>query len=122
LVPRDLIALFNDHELELLISGLPDIDVADLRRNTEYQGYAPGHPVITWFWQTVEEMDKQDLALLLQFVTGGWWARKRAGSLSCIDTKRRSGCWVGSGVGQEEDKGCLCKECTNPPTQQLRAV
>ena len=26
LVPRDLIALFNDKELELLISGLPEID------------------------------------------------------------------------------------------------
>lgn len=26
LIPRDLIAIFNDKELELLISGLPDID------------------------------------------------------------------------------------------------
>lgn len=26
LVPRDLISLFNDKELELLISGLPEID------------------------------------------------------------------------------------------------
>lgn len=39
LVPRQLLAVFSDHELELLISGLPDIDVADLRANTEYSGY-----------------------------------------------------------------------------------
>lgn len=26
LVPRDLISIFNDKELELLISGLPEID------------------------------------------------------------------------------------------------
>lgn len=26
LIPRDLISIFNDKELELLISGLPDID------------------------------------------------------------------------------------------------
>lgn len=70
LVPRELITIFNDHELELLISGLPDIDVADLRANTEYTGYSAGSPVIQWFWQVVSEMDKQDLALLLQFVTG----------------------------------------------------
>lgn len=70
LVPRDLLAVFNDHELELLISGLPDIDVADLRANTEYQGYTAGSPVIRWFWQVVEAMDKEDRALLLQFVTG----------------------------------------------------
>lgn len=37
LIPRDLLSVFNDHELELLISGLPDIDVADMRANTEYQ-------------------------------------------------------------------------------------
>jgi HECT-domain (ubiquitin-transferase) len=70
LVPRELINIFNDHELELLISGLPDIDVADLRANTEYSGYSPSSPVIQWLWQVVAEMDKQDLALLLQFVTG----------------------------------------------------
>lgn len=70
LIPRDLISIFNDHELELLISGLPDIDVADLRANTEYTGYTAASPVIQWFWQVVAEMDKQDLALLLQFVTG----------------------------------------------------
>jgi len=70
LVPRELIAIFNDHELELLISGLPDIDVGDLRANTNYSGYSPASPVIQWFWQVVSEMEKQDLALLLQFVTG----------------------------------------------------
>lgn len=31
-------SLFNDHELELLICGLPEIDVDDLRANTEYTG------------------------------------------------------------------------------------
>lgn len=70
LVPRELVAIFNDHELELLISGLPDIDVADLRANCEYTGFSPNSPVIQWFWQLVGDMDKQDLALLLQFVTG----------------------------------------------------
>ncbi|KAK9821448.1 hypothetical protein WJX81_000342 [Elliptochloris bilobata] len=70
LVPKDLIALFNDHELELLISGLPEIDVDDLRANTEYTGFTAASPVIQWFWQVVREMDKEELALLVQFVTG----------------------------------------------------
>lgn len=48
---QDLIALFNDHELELLISGLPEIDVDDLRANTEYTGFTAASPVIQWFWQ-----------------------------------------------------------------------
>lgn len=62
--------MFNDHELELLISGLPEIDVDDLRANTEYQGFTANSPVIQYFWEVVREMDKEDLALLVQFVTG----------------------------------------------------
>lgn len=67
---QDLIKLFNDHELELLISGLPEIDVDDLRANTEYSGYTAASPVIQWFWEVVRSLEKQDLALLVQFVTG----------------------------------------------------
>ena len=67
---QDLISMFNDNELELLISGLPDIDVEDLRANTEYQNYSPASPVIQYFWEVVRELDSEDLALLVQFVTG----------------------------------------------------
>eukprot|EP00951_Prasinocladus_malaysianus_P046806 scaffold647954_cov44-Prasinocladus_malaysianus.AAC.2 len=70
LVPKKLIQIFNDHELELLISGLPEIDVDDLRDHTEYSGYTAASQTIQWFWEVVREMDKQSLALLLQFVTG----------------------------------------------------
>lgn len=125
-------SIFSDHELELLISGLPEIDVDDLRANTEYTGacsacslslaeallcahskllpslgtqarHLPTHPalllrvsacprspprarprcppaapagftaaapVVQWFWEVVRDLDKQDLALLVQFVTG----------------------------------------------------
>jgi hypothetical protein len=37
-VSPEVVAVFNDHELELLISGLPEIDVDDLRANTQYHG------------------------------------------------------------------------------------
>ncbi len=67
---QDLISIFNDHELELLISGLPEIDVDDLRRNTEYSGYTAASRTVQWFWETVQKLDKEDLALLVQFVTG----------------------------------------------------
>ncbi|KAK9866343.1 hypothetical protein WJX84_006185 [Apatococcus fuscideae] len=70
LIPKELISIFNDHELELLISGLPEIDVSDLRRNTEYSGYTAASKTIQWFWEVVQGLDKEDLALLVQFVTG----------------------------------------------------
>ncbi|XP_058080803.1 E3 ubiquitin-protein ligase UPL2-like isoform X2 [Magnolia sinica] len=70
LIPRDLISIFNDKELELLISGLPDIDLDDMRANTEYSGYTAASPVIQWFWEVVQGFSKEDKARLLQFVTG----------------------------------------------------
>lgn len=39
IIPRNLIEIFNEQELELLISGLPTIDIDDLRGNTEYHKY-----------------------------------------------------------------------------------
>ncbi|KAI9201569.1 hypothetical protein LWI28_025432 [Acer negundo] len=70
LIARDLISIFNDKELELLISGLPDIDLDDMRANTEYSGYSAASPVIQWFWEVVQGLSKEDKARLLQFVTG----------------------------------------------------
>ncbi|KAA8527075.1 hypothetical protein F0562_008696 [Nyssa sinensis] len=70
LVPRELISIFNDKELELLISGLPEIDLDDLKANTEYTGYTAASGVIQWFWEVVKSFNKEDMARLLQFVTG----------------------------------------------------
>jgi E3 ubiquitin-protein ligase HUWE1 len=65
-----LISIFNEQELELLISGLPDIDIDDWKSNTEYQNYTPSSQQIQWFWRAVRSFDKEELAKLLQFVTG----------------------------------------------------
>uniref|UniRef100_A0A803LQ90 HECT-type E3 ubiquitin transferase n=1 Tax=Chenopodium quinoa TaxID=63459 RepID=A0A803LQ90_CHEQI len=48
-VPRELISIFNDKEPELLIGGLPEIDLDDLKVNTEYTGYTVPSNVIQWF-------------------------------------------------------------------------
>jgi len=84
LIPKSLIAIFDSKELELLISGLPDIDsnffllvkslimkiVVDLKENTEYHGFDANSQVIRWFWEILEDMDSTQRANLLQFVTG----------------------------------------------------
>jgi len=70
LIPKHLISIFNDHELELLICGLPTIDVNDMKSHIVYRGFTNISPVIQWFWQVVEEFDHHHLALLVQFITG----------------------------------------------------
>jgi E3 ubiquitin-protein ligase HUWE1 len=70
IIPAELIAIFNEQELELLISGLPDVDVDDWRGNSEYHNYTAASPQIQWFWRAVRSFDKEEKAKLLQFVTG----------------------------------------------------
>ncbi|KAI0161513.1 hypothetical protein GGR57DRAFT_360740 [Xylariaceae sp. FL1272] len=70
IIPADLISIFNEQELELLISGLPDIDIDDWKSNTEYHNYTPSSPQIQWFWRALRSYDKEEVAKLLQFVTG----------------------------------------------------
>ncbi|KAG8001526.1 E3 ubiquitin-protein ligase NEDD4, partial [Nibea albiflora] len=71
LIPQDLIKIFDENELELLMCGLGDVDVNDWRANTKYKNsYCSNHVVIQWFWKTVLLMDAEKRIRLLQFVTG----------------------------------------------------
>ncbi|XP_026090876.1 E3 ubiquitin-protein ligase NEDD4-like isoform X7 [Carassius auratus] len=71
LITIDLIKIFDENELELLMCGLGDVDVNDWRQHTVYKnGFCPNHPVIQWFWKAVLLMDAEKRIRLLQFVTG----------------------------------------------------
>ena len=41
IIPKKLVSIFNEQELELLISGLPIVDIDDLKANCEYHKYQP---------------------------------------------------------------------------------
>jgi hypothetical protein len=74
IIPPDILSIFDYQELELLLCGVPDIDVKDWQNYTEYMGgYAAKgakHKVIRWFWAFVEGCDSEEKAHLLQFITG----------------------------------------------------
>ena len=73
-IPGDLLSVFDYQELDLLMCGLPSIDLDDWMKHTEYLGvYAlPGvkHKVIKWFWSVVASFDNEERVRLLQFTTG----------------------------------------------------
>jgi hypothetical protein len=46
------------------------VAVEDLKANTEYTGYSAASPVVQWFWDVVRAFNKEDMARLLQFITG----------------------------------------------------
>lgn len=70
LIPQELLHLFDEGELELVIGGLNVIDVDDWRTHTVYKNCAASDPICVWFWKVVEEFDSEQRARLLQFVTG----------------------------------------------------
>ncbi|XP_059079512.1 E3 ubiquitin-protein ligase HUWE1-like isoform X2 [Tigriopus californicus] len=70
IIPRRLISIFNEQELELLLSGLPNVDVDDLKANTEYHKYQANSLQIVWFWRALRSFDQTDKAKFMQFVTG----------------------------------------------------
>ena len=70
-VPEQLIRVFQPYELEMLLYGVPYIDVKDWKLNTDYKGeYSPNHKVVKWFWEVMETFDQEQLARLLKFSTG----------------------------------------------------
>lgn len=50
LIPPDLVNVFDERELELLIGGIADIDVEDWKKHTDYRGYTEQDEVIKNFW------------------------------------------------------------------------
>ena len=72
IIPLPLISVFDIQELELLISGLEEVDIQDWKTNTVYTGiYNADHKVIRWFWDIIEnKFDNEQRLRFIQFVTG----------------------------------------------------
>ena len=74
-VEEPLLSVFDFQELELLLCGLPDIDVSDWMSNSEYTGdyerKGASHKVVKYFWEVVnDDFSQEQRARLLQFTTG----------------------------------------------------
>ncbi|XP_015220115.1 itchy E3 ubiquitin protein ligase a [Lepisosteus oculatus] len=69
-LPQQYLQYFDAKELEVMLCGMQEIDLADWQRNTIYRHYARSSKQIVWFWQLIKEMDNEKRMRLLQFVTG----------------------------------------------------
>jgi ubiquitin-protein ligase E3 B len=72
IIPFEWIRIFSPIELQRLISGEDtDIDLQDLRRNTQYYGgFHDNHRVICWLWEILEQdFYEQERRQFLKFVT-----------------------------------------------------
>lgn len=69
-LPLDLLRVFDEHELDMLIGGMTEIDMDDWAQFTDYCGYEKTDQVIEWFWACLRSWPEERKARLLQFTTG----------------------------------------------------
>lgn len=71
-VPEAALTVLDPNELELVLCGLPTIDIDDWQLNTVLTGTLENRPsakVVQWFWQVVrEDFDQEMTARLLQLL------------------------------------------------------
>ncbi|XP_059470269.1 probable E3 ubiquitin-protein ligase HECTD2 [Neocloeon triangulifer] len=62
--------LLRPEEVELLVCGSPTVDLAELRKVTEYDGYRPDDLIISNLWDVLESLGSDMQRKFLLFVTG----------------------------------------------------
>jgi len=82
LVPSELLTLWDEGELELLLCGLRSYNLATLKQNYVLVGARTPRfdRVLRWLWEALSHFSNEDMARFVQFITGssllppGGWA------------------------------------------------
>lgn len=56
-------------DLMEMVVGVGDVDVEELQKATQYEGYECDDQVIVWFWEILKEMKTSQRIAFLQFAT-----------------------------------------------------
>ncbi|EGR34353.1 E3 ubiquitin-protein ligase, HECT-domain, putative [Ichthyophthirius multifiliis] len=72
IIPREALEFINEQELGLHLTGMPTVDIEDMKKNTQYYYYTENHKVIKWFWEVLQEEDEIQRANFLFFLTGSF--------------------------------------------------
>ncbi|EQC32983.1 hypothetical protein, variant [Saprolegnia diclina VS20] len=70
-LPQELLMPFDYKELELVLCGVAEVDVADWKASTSVSTTLRRSESLNWFWDVLEhDMSRDDRSKLLQFTTG----------------------------------------------------
>ncbi|ESO94312.1 hypothetical protein LOTGIDRAFT_215855 [Lottia gigantea] len=71
LIPDNLLSIFDENELELLMCGTDNYSIADFKIHHTVSGTSPQFSkMLDWFWTIVAGFTDEQMARLLQFITG----------------------------------------------------
>ncbi|KRT81256.1 hypothetical protein AMK59_5638 [Oryctes borbonicus] len=71
LIPDNLLSIFDENELELLLCGTGQYSIADFKAHHVVNGNsAEFRRIVGWFWTAISNFTQEEMARLLQFTTG----------------------------------------------------
>ncbi|XP_071161964.1 apoptosis-resistant E3 ubiquitin protein ligase 1-like isoform X1 [Mytilus edulis] len=70
IIPDNLLSIFDENELELLMCGTDNYSFSDFKQNAVISGDFAGSKLLEWFWAIVASFTDEQMARLLQFTTG----------------------------------------------------
>ena len=73
MVPDSLLTLFDEDELELLLCGIREYSLSDLKKHHIVVGgifSGPSIKILNWFWLALSSFTTEQMARLVQFTTG----------------------------------------------------
>ncbi|XP_022250227.1 probable E3 ubiquitin-protein ligase HECTD2 isoform X2 [Limulus polyphemus] len=62
--------MLRPEEVEMLVCGSPTLDMEELRKVTEYDGFQEDEPIIKEFWEVVKDYNQDLQKQFLRFTTG----------------------------------------------------
>jgi hypothetical protein len=69
IIPLTTLKRFTPEEFYLLINGIPNLDLAEMRRFTTIHNHSNNSLMAEWFWQSISQMSSEQRSRFLQYVT-----------------------------------------------------
>ena len=58
LVPHDQLEHFSPHEMEVVLSGQPIIELNFIKSRTTIRGYSRSSEIVQWLWEVLESFSQ----------------------------------------------------------------
>lgn len=70
ILPSKFISHLTPAELQLIIAGVPEVYVTDLKKLFNYENCCSDDPIAKWFWEILEEFNQEEMGQFLFFLSG----------------------------------------------------
>ena len=114
ILPSDLLSIFDENEVELLICGLPVITASDFLQHITWVDFDSNDKEMRWFKLSVEVFSNEERTRLLQFITGS--SQVPASGFGEIKPPLKIKKWPSAGVQDHLPRVSSCfNTCFLPP-------